>query len=198
MADDIVEDQITELIESYVAHLEGEGPAPSLDGLDAATRREARNAFRAVDAAWRSDLEIPPLEEDPVALALGFVPRRDPESFVVISGRLVKNARQGRGLKTSDVAARLESMGLAAADQKWLGRLERAPVQEVARHRHGTGRSSWVYRRTTSRHCGTRTPTPSQPGCTPTSSMRRSLRGWKNKMVERSLWISHLEHGESS
>src|ERR1700722_17460322 len=106
MADDIVQDQIPELIESYVAHLEGEGPAPSLDGLDATTRREARNAFRAVDAAWRSDLEIPPLEEDPVALALGFVPRRDPESFVVVSGRLVKQARQGRGANASGDVAR--------------------------------------------------------------------------------------------
>ncbi|MBF6558266.1 MAG: hypothetical protein IVW52_19365 [Acidimicrobiales bacterium] len=132
MTDDIVDGEITELIESYVAHLEGGGPAPSLDGLDAGTQREARKAFRAVDAAIRSDIEIPPLEEDPVALALGFVPRRHAESFVVISGKLVKRARQGRGLKTSDVANLLKSLGLAAADQKWLGRLERAPVQEVA------------------------------------------------------------------
>ena len=51
---------------------------------------------------------------------------------MVISGRLVKKSHQARGLKTSDVATRLESMGLAAANQKWLVRLERSPVQEVA------------------------------------------------------------------
>jgi transcriptional regulator with XRE-family HTH domain len=132
MAGDFVDDKITEFIESYVNHLEGGGPAPSLDGLNSATRREVRNAFRAVDAAWRSDLEIPLIEEDPVALALGLGPLNDADAFLVVSGRLVKKARQARGLKTSDVATRLKSMGLPAADQKWLGRLERAPMQEVA------------------------------------------------------------------
>jgi transcriptional regulator with XRE-family HTH domain len=130
MADDTIEDPITELIEAYIAHLEGEGPAPSLEDLDTHAKREARNAFRAVDAAWRSDLEIPPLEEDPVALALGFVPAANASTEVIVSGSLVTKARRRRKLKASDVANRLQSMGLDA-NQQWLVRLERSSVQEI-------------------------------------------------------------------
>lgn len=131
MADDIVEDQITELIEAYIAYLDGDGPAPSLGGLDPVARREARNAFRAVDAAWRSDIEIPPLDEDPVALALGFVAHPAPAPVVFISGKLVKHPRRRSGLKASDVAKRMQSAGLQV-DHKWVVRLEQSPVQEVA------------------------------------------------------------------
>jgi hypothetical protein len=131
MPDDMIEDQITELIEVYIAHIDGDGPAPALEGLDADTQREARNVFHVIDVAWRSDTEIPPLEEDPVALALGFVPAMDTSPVTIVSGTLVAKARRRRGLKTSDVASRLKLMGFEV-DQKWLLRMELVSAQEVS------------------------------------------------------------------
>jgi len=130
MADDRVHDQVAELVESYIAYLDGDGPAPSLDGLAVDVKREAHSAFRAADAAWRSDIEIPPLEEDPVALALGFVGTPGEPDAMIVTGASVRVARRRQNLKASDVAKRLSAKGFDV-NQQWLVRLERASVQEI-------------------------------------------------------------------
>lgn len=74
------DDELESLVAAYIRHLEGDGPRPDLRGVEPDIACEARQLFALLDATWASDVELPPLEEDPVAIALGLVER--PESSV--------------------------------------------------------------------------------------------------------------------
>lgn len=65
-----------DLIEAYLSFLRGRGPRPDLSGLPPERRAEIEGRFEIVAALADRDPELPPLEEDPVALRLGLVPGR--------------------------------------------------------------------------------------------------------------------------
>lgn len=120
---------IDDLLEAYVRYLEGGGGRPSLQGLDATTRSEAAELFRLLDATWGSQTDLPPLEADPVAIALGFVPA-PPSAPVAVAGRKMAQYRKRRGLKPSDLAERLKARGLTSST-RWVVRTESMAVADV-------------------------------------------------------------------
>jgi hypothetical protein len=72
------DDQLNDFIERYLQFLKGAGAEPDLGHLSTAQRREMRARLDVVDALVGLDPDLPPLEEDPVAMRLGLVPdRRD-------------------------------------------------------------------------------------------------------------------------
>lgn len=98
------------LAEQYLDYLSGARPEPpSLRGLDPAQQREARASWKLLDAARQAaeDYTPPPLEADPLALALGLVP--DPGRR--LSGPRLKTARMKRHLQTSQLADLLAARG---------------------------------------------------------------------------------------
>jgi hypothetical protein len=129
------EERFSALVEAYITHLEGRGPAPSLDDLSPDARQEASNVFRALHATWRSEADLPAFEDDPVAQALGFIPARPatPSSArtVLVSGQKVSAARRRAQIKPSEVARRLNQAGIDA-NANWVFQIERVAVTELA------------------------------------------------------------------
>src|ERR1700728_1576078 len=107
MPDPFDDERLTDLIDDYLRHLDGDCPAPVLEGLDVELQAAARNAFRIVDAAWRSDPDMPSLEEDPVAIAFGFVEPTRVDHSIALVGSQIASARKRRGLKVTQLAAQL-------------------------------------------------------------------------------------------
>jgi hypothetical protein len=98
------------LAEQYLDYLSGARPEPpSLTGLTPAQQREARASWKLLDTARQAveDYTPPPLEADPLALALGLVP--DPGRR--LSGTRLKTARMKRRLQTSQLADLLAARG---------------------------------------------------------------------------------------
>ena len=98
------------LAEQYLDYLSGARPEPpSLRGLAPAQQREARASWKLLDVARQAaeDYTLPPLEADPLALALGLVP--DPG--LRLSGPRLKTARMKRQLQTSQLADLLAARG---------------------------------------------------------------------------------------
>lgn len=125
---DLNDERFSALIEAYIAHLEGHGPKPTLNQLDPGAQHEARNVFRAIDATWKTDVDLPPFEEDPVAQALGFEPTTPTASnttaeTVILSGPKIVAARQRRHLKPSEVTRQLRTGGVHV-DLNWVFKLE--------------------------------------------------------------------------
>jgi hypothetical protein len=139
-ATDADDERFTALVEAYIAYLEGHKPPPSLDHLDPDTRREARSVFRAINVAWHNDIDLPALEDDPVAQTLGFtlVPTATsrPESsaasqttpgIVVLSGPKIAAARRRSRLKPSEITRKLHAGGVQV-EVNWVFRVEGAPA----------------------------------------------------------------------
>ncbi len=120
---------IDDLVDAYVRYLEGAADLPSLEGIDPTTRAEATELFRLLDASWDSAVDLPPFEEDPVAIALGFVPAPPPVPARVAGPKLAQQ-RKRRGLRPSDLAERLNSRGISSS-AKEVVRLESRPVVEL-------------------------------------------------------------------
>jgi hypothetical protein len=131
MADQFNEERITDLIDEYLQHLEGDSPEPDLDGLDPEVQAAARKAFRAADAAWRSETDIPPFREDPVAIALGFVKPKASDQPITLVGSSIASARRRRGLKATQLAGQLRSFGLDVSTN-WLFTIEGAKAMDVS------------------------------------------------------------------
>ena len=51
--------QLETLTEQYLQHLEEGTPAPSIDSLPLALRDEARRTFAILDAAWKTEIDLP-------------------------------------------------------------------------------------------------------------------------------------------
>jgi len=122
-------DPMDDLIEAYVRYLEGGGERPSLERLDPTTRGEAAELFRLLDATWGSQTDLPPLETDPVAIALGFA-TTPPAAFDRLAGSKLAQYRKRRNIKPSDLAERLTARGIAAT-AKWVVRTESLPVADI-------------------------------------------------------------------
>jgi hypothetical protein len=120
------------LLDAYVRYLEGTGKRPELDGVDPATRAEADELFRLLDATWGSDADLPPFESDPVAIALGFV-SPPPADNLQLSGPKLSRQRQRRNFKPSQLAALLAKRGVTTTTRQ-LAQLESLPIAEVDNH----------------------------------------------------------------
>lgn len=118
------------LAEHYLDYLSGIRPEPpSLQGLTPAQQREAHASWKLLDAARQAaeDYTPPPLEADPLALALGLVP--DPGRR--LSGPCLKKARMKRHLQTSQLADLLAVRGWDIST-KTVFRWEMAASAEIA------------------------------------------------------------------
>jgi transcriptional regulator with XRE-family HTH domain len=118
------------LAEQYLDYLSGTRPQPpSLEGLTPGQRREARASWKLLDTARQAaeDYTPPPLEADPLALALGLVP--DPGRR--LSGTRLKKARMKRNLQVSQLAGMLAARGWDV-ETKTVFRWEMAASAEIA------------------------------------------------------------------
>lgn len=70
-ADDELENRHDELIEEYQLFLRGRGPEPDLSGLPPHLQETIRDEFRIVRALADRHPELPPIDQDPVAIRLG-------------------------------------------------------------------------------------------------------------------------------
>jgi len=71
------------------------------------TSEEVRELALATDVLWASAQEVPPLENDSMALMLGLVP--DPE--FALDSKALSSARKRAGLSVGDLAQRLSARG---------------------------------------------------------------------------------------
>jgi hypothetical protein len=122
-------DPVEELVDAYIRYLEGSSPRPNLTGVNPTAAAEAADLFKLLDATWGSYVDLPPLEADPVAIALGLVPSPAPKA-TTISGARLAAARQRKHLKASDVAKRLSDSG-HTMNAKAVADLEGRAVTEV-------------------------------------------------------------------
>ncbi len=121
---------LEELVDAYIRYLEGGGSRPDTTGIKSEAAVEASEFFRLLDAIWASDIDLPPIELDPVALALGFVPSAMPEATWRVAGPKLNAVRRRSRLRPSDVAIKLTEAGYPYSARS-LVRLEDTLVQEV-------------------------------------------------------------------
>jgi hypothetical protein len=98
-------DLIAQLTLDYLDVLNGSrGDLPSLDDLSPSIRRQVLRAWSGIDHLI-TDEPVQPLGADPTAIALGAVPvtQLDPAAM--------RQARQARNLRPSDIAASLQKRG---------------------------------------------------------------------------------------
>ncbi len=122
--------EVEGLVDAYIHYLEGDGNRPDLTGLQSETAAEAAELFRLLDATWASDIDLPPIEQDPVALALGLVPSTAPQATSWIAGPTVSAVRKRRHLRPSDVAKQLTQAGFPH-NARSVVKLEEIPASEV-------------------------------------------------------------------
>lgn len=121
------EDRFAGYLDQYVAYLEGVAEMPRINHLEDKDHRELSAMFRVIDANWASEIELPPLEKDPVALALGLV-RPGASSQVLVAGGLIKAMRQAMKLSRSELVAVISTHGWAITPLE-LTLLERANAE---------------------------------------------------------------------
>jgi hypothetical protein len=118
------------LAEQYLDYLSGTRlQPPSLEGLTPGQRREARASWKLLDTARQAieDYTPPPLEADPLALALGLVPDHGRR----LSGTRLRKARRKRSLEVSQLASMLAARGWDV-ETKTVFRWEMAASAEIA------------------------------------------------------------------
>jgi transcriptional regulator with XRE-family HTH domain len=127
------EPKISALIEAYTAFLDGRAPRPVLDEVEPEMREEVLVLFGLLDASWRVGADLPPLNEDPVAVALGFVTPRELGGTrvpVQLDGGRLRQARKRRGMKVSDLVRALHLRGLETTPKR-LAQTEMLSAAEV-------------------------------------------------------------------
>ena len=107
---------------------------PSSRILSPEDRRELCGMFRILDANWASEIELPPFEEDPVALALGLAPSAGAEGPVMVAGSRIRSLRRAMNLSRSQLVIAMSGHGWPVTSSE-LAILERADAELVpARH----------------------------------------------------------------
>ena len=82
----------------------GQDALPALDGLSTELREEVLDAWSAIDRLV-ADEPLPPLSEDPIAIALGAIPT------ALLNPVALREARQARSLRPSSIAKTLQRRG---------------------------------------------------------------------------------------
>ncbi len=101
-----IQDQLDDIINDYLRHLEGDAPAPDLSGLPGDLRDEARIRIALLDAMWGSQLE--PAEDDPVARRFGL---DRPDQRIAIDGRRVASLRRAAGIDLKELLRLVTTAG---------------------------------------------------------------------------------------
>ncbi|HEX5113668.1 MAG TPA: hypothetical protein VFW65_00565 [Pseudonocardiaceae bacterium] len=70
-SDDELNNTIDDVIEQYILFLRGRGPEPDLSALPPDRRAAVTEQLKIVSSLADSDPELPPIEDDPVAIRLG-------------------------------------------------------------------------------------------------------------------------------
>ena len=123
------EDVIAQLTLDYLDVLNrSRDDLPSLDDLSPGLKRRVLQAWSSIDRLI-TDEALPPLGADPVAIALGAIPA------ALLDPAAVRQARQARNLRTSDIADTLRTHGwpISTADVfAWERRPERVAPAMLA------------------------------------------------------------------
>jgi len=76
------------LVDEFLRYLRGRGPRPQMEKLPRDERAELEDMFQLLEAIVDTDeVEVPPIEEDPVAVRLGLVAGGDQSSSDAAGGR---------------------------------------------------------------------------------------------------------------
>lgn len=122
MPDDQTEELLDRVIDEYLTHLDGEGPAPELQELPEDIRTEALAMMATISAA-RDPAPDEAAEQAAAAIAarLGF----DRTGTISVDGHRVARERKRAGLDRTQL---LDAMARAghSLTMKWLGQLERS------------------------------------------------------------------------
>jgi hypothetical protein len=86
MNDDELDNIVDDLVERYVAYLRGQGPKPDLSVLPPDRQADLLEEFKIIAALADRDSELPPLDQDPVAVRLGLVGRPNAPTVVAPRG----------------------------------------------------------------------------------------------------------------
>jgi transcriptional regulator with XRE-family HTH domain len=127
MPNDDNEDRLARYLDQYLSYRDGNGAPPDVGDLSNADQQELSVLFRIIDANWSADMDLPPLEDDPVAQALGLVLTQETDR-VTVAGSSIKARRQALGLSRSDLAAAVTRAGWNASAQD-VALLERSDAE---------------------------------------------------------------------
>ncbi len=101
-----IDDQLEPIIDAYIRHLEGDGPAPDLTSLPDDLRQEAQDRIALLEATWGTRLEPP--ADDPVSRRFGFDRvGRD----IAVDGRRVAALRKAAGYDLGELLSRATAAG---------------------------------------------------------------------------------------
>lgn len=120
------EHDLEAFIEAHLAHLEGDGPRPSLDALPAELRGEAAARIQILEAVHGALADAPLPEDDPVARHFGF---DRANQYIAINGRRVASLRQQRNLKLNEFAKLVHNAGGTEDMRFWFQAQELASVE---------------------------------------------------------------------
>lgn len=120
--DEEMENRLDALIEEYQLYLRGQGPEPDLSDLPPRRQETIREQFRIVKALADRRPELPPLEQDPVAIRLGLAGPGVSTSPVLLPGTGGRQATGGEFLETSldEVAFRFQGRVVLESVPAWL------------------------------------------------------------------------------
>ncbi|GAA0985569.1 hypothetical protein GCM10009555_061250 [Acrocarpospora macrocephala] len=122
-------DQIAQLALDYLDVLNGSKDVlPAIDSLDATLQQKVLEAWNNVDRLI-VDEPLPPLSDDPIALALGAVPT------VLLDPRALRKARQARSRRPSSIAESLQQCGWSTTTSdvfRWEQRTEQVALALLA------------------------------------------------------------------
>ncbi len=130
MTPDDNDDRFAEYLDQYASYLKGESDRPVINRLGPEDHRELSAMFRIIEASWASAIELPPFEEDPVALALGLVPSASTNSPVMVAGSRVRALRQAMNLSRSDLVTVISTQGWPITPPE-IAVLERADAEQL-------------------------------------------------------------------
>jgi hypothetical protein len=118
-----------EIIDAYLRYLRGRGPRPEIEQLHSEEQTRLEKLFELLDAIVDSDeIEVPPIEKDPVALRLGIVSeKRESSSAASGIGDVATTERSGIDPALAELAHRFR------------GEVEFVPDDEMPIPEHDAG-----------------------------------------------------------
>lgn len=127
------EERFAEYLDQYVSYLAGEASHPDANEFGPQDQDVLFRMARVIEANWVAEIELPPFEEDPVALALGLVPPPSSDSAVIVAGDRVRALRQALKLSRSGLVAATSAEGWPVTVSE-MSVIERAGSELLASH----------------------------------------------------------------
>ena len=122
-----IDDELDGIIDEYLAHLDGAGPAPDLGALPDSLQHEAHARLQLIDAMWHADTHQTTPQDDPVARRFGF---DRPGQTIAINGKRVAALRKAAGIDLKELLSRITAAGGTIAPAALL-QLEQNPSTTV-------------------------------------------------------------------